>query len=201
MKRYNGSHGPVQIFLSAMILLLAVAAVPVRGNEEEAKKPAWLELAGGKLKLELPDQWERRRPQTRIVEHEFAAPAAEGDPAEARITVMGAGGGIQANIDRWIEQFVQPDGSPSKEKTEVEKKEVAGTEVYLVSITGTYKDRPGGGPFTQTPVVLREEYRMLSAIIATPDRGQHFIKMYGPRQTVDAQQEAFAKMVDSLQLP
>jgi hypothetical protein len=133
------------------------------------------------------------------VEHEFAAPAAEGDPAEARITVMGAGGGIQANIDRWIDQFAQPDGSASKDKTKVEKKEVAGTEVYLVSITGTYKDRPGGGPFTQTPVVMREDYRMLSAIIATRDQGHYFIKMYGPRKTVDAQQEAFEQMVASVQ--
>ena len=113
---------------------------------------------------------------------------------------MGAGGGVQANINRWVDQFVQPDGSESKDKTKIEKKQLDGTEVHVVSITGTYKDRPGGGPFTQTPVVLREDYRMLSAIIATPGQGHYFIKMYGPRKTVDAQQEAFEQMVESLQV-
>jgi hypothetical protein len=201
MMRSNCGARSVTRAMLAMAVL-GTAMFPsgvVRADDDDAQKGAKMELAGGRLTLAIPDSWQRRRPQTRIVEHEFAAPAAEGDPAEARITVMGAGGGIQANIDRWIDQFAQPDGSASKDKTKVEKKEVAGTEVYLVSITGTYKDRPGGGPFTQTPVVMREDYRMLSAIIATRDQGHYFIKMYGPRKTVDAQQEAFEQMVASVQ--
>ena len=169
--------------------------------DDGAKKPALLELADGKLTLAIPEKWERKPPASRIVDHEFAAPAVEGDPADARITVMGAGGGIQANIDRWVGQFEQPDGSDSKAKTKTEKKRVADTDVYIVSITGNYKDRPGGGPFTQTPVVLRKDYRMLSAIVATERQGHYFIKMYGPRKTVDAQEEAFAEMVASLKAP
>ncbi len=53
--------------------------------------------------------------QTRIVEHEFAIPAAEGDKADGRFTIMAAGGSVDANIDRWYAQFSQPDGGSTKE--------------------------------------------------------------------------------------
>lgn len=185
-----------------LIAVASLASLPAvrAADEEKAAADQTIALARGRLELQAPANWQRKKPQTRIVEHEFAAPAAEGDQADARITVMGAGGGVQANIDRWIDQFVQPDGSASKEKTEIEKKKVGDVEVHVVSIRGTYKDRPGGGPFTNTPVVMRENYRMLSAILVTENKGHYFIKMYGPQQTVDAQEAAFRQMLDTLQV-
>src|SRR5450432_3402808 len=49
-----------------------------------------------------------------MVEHEFAIPASKGDSADGRLTVMAAGGGIDANIDRWYGQFTQPDGASTR---------------------------------------------------------------------------------------
>lgn len=201
MRQASQTHWGILCSLPVLVMVGILSFGTLVTADEETKKPATLELADGKLTLVLPEKWERKPPASRIVDHEFAAPAVEGDPAEARITVMGAGGGIQANVDRWIGQFEQPDGSDSRDKTKVEKKRISDTDVYVVSVTGNYKDRPGGGPFTQTPVVVREDYRMLSAIVATERQGHYFIKMYGPRKTVDAQEEAFAEMVASLKAP
>ena len=184
---------------------LALAACVLNGTYSTERSWAAddervIEVGRGRISLQAPESWKRVKPQNRIIEHEFTAPAAEGDPADARITVMGAGGGVEANIERWVDQFVPAAGDEKDEQVKKEKSEREGAEVHVVSIVGTYKDRPGGGPFTNTPVVERENYRMLSAISATADKGQYFIKMYGPKSTVDANEEAFREMLETLKI-
>lgn len=176
------------------------ALIPLKAQETVPGSDGIIRLSDGRIQLPVPKSWQARRPQTRIVEYEFAAPAAEGDSTAARITIMGAGGGVDANIARWIDQFEQPDGSSSKEKTQVEKKTIAGVEIHLVSITGTYKDRPSGGPFAGGQIIRRPGYRMLGAIIVAPNLGHYYIKMYGPQKTVDAQEAAFKEMLHNLKV-
>ena len=67
------------------------------------------------------------------------------------MTIMGAGGSVEANIDRWIGQFTQPDGSDTKKAAKIEQKKIGGQEVHLVDVAGTYKDQRG--PFAGGPVV------------------------------------------------
>ena len=78
---------------------------------------------------------------------------------------MGAGGSIEDNIDRWLGQFIQPDGKKTKDKAKIDKKKIAGVPVHVVDIAGTYKDTPGG-PFARGKTIDREDYRMLGAIIS-----------------------------------
>jgi hypothetical protein len=111
---------------------------------------------------------------------------------------MGAGGSVDANIDRWFAQFSQPDGSSTKDKAKVEKMKVAGETVHFVDASGTYKDQRGG-PFAQQPTVERENYRMLAAIVTTKENGNFFIKFYGPAKTVAANKAAFLAMIESLE--
>ena len=61
------------------------------------------------------------------------------DTEDGRLTIMGAGGSIEANIDRWYGQFKQPDGSSTKDKAKVSKSKVAGQTVHMVDISGTFK--------------------------------------------------------------
>ncbi|REK12277.1 MAG: hypothetical protein DWQ37_12515 [Planctomycetota bacterium] len=170
--------------------LIAACAAPAMAQ----KNPGTMSLAGGKLELEAPADWVRKQPRTRIVEYEFEIPAAEGDQNDGRLTVMSAGGGVEANIERWYGQFKQPDGGSTKEQAKVEKIAVADQEVYLVDISGTFSDRRG--PFA--PAVERPDYRMLAAIIPTAGGGDQFIKFYGPAKTVAENQQAFRKMIDGL---
>ena len=121
----------------------------------------------------------------RFIDHEFAVPASKGDTEDGRVTVMGAGGTVEANLDRWIAQFSQPDGSETKNLVPEadRKKTIAGVEVHFVDLAGTYKDMPR--PFDPNGgATERKDYRMLAAIIVAPKLGNYFIKFYGPRQTV-----------------
>jgi hypothetical protein len=158
------------------------------------ENPSTMALGGGKLRLKAPATWIRKQPQSTIVEHEFAIPASKGDSADGRLTVMAAGGGVDANIDRWYGQFTQPDGASTRDRAKVKKLKVAGEDVHLVDISGTFKDQRGPA----APAVERPKYRMLAAIIATKS-GNYFIKLYGPERTVADNEKAFQIMIDGLE--
>ena len=134
-------------------------------------------IAGGGLSLEAPEGWKRVQPKSGIVETEFAIPSAGEGLQPGRMTVMGAGGSVQANVDRWYGQFTQPDGSATKDKAATKTLKLAGCTVTLVDVAGTYKDMPGG-PFAGGASIDRPDYRMLAAIVETPGKGSYFLKFY-----------------------
>jgi hypothetical protein len=195
----------VAIAISA-ISAIAVTAAARAADEKADAKSNTIDLADGKITLTAPASWVRKTPKVRFIDHEFAVPAEKGDSEtkgseDGRVTVMGAGGSIEANIDRWIAQFSQPDGSQTKSQiAEAErKKTIAGLDVHFVDLAGTYKDMPR--PFDPTsPAVERKDYRMLAAIIASPKLGNYFIKFYGPKQTVTAHADEFRKMIDGMKV-
>lgn len=160
---------------------------------QEAKK---ITLAEGKLVLPVPESWKQVEPKSRIVQYEFVAPAdAKQEDEVARITIMGAGGSIEANIERWQGQFEQTEGESTKEKTKTEKFDVGKNTVHWVDISGTFKDTMGAGPFSGAKPVLRKDYRMLAAIVVTEEQGQYFIKLTGNQDVVKKLEEGFKKML------
>lgn len=179
--------------LSAFLSFVVVAA-PARG--QAVADQATFTIADGAFSLAAPADWKRMPPKSRIVETEFEVPGA-GEAAAGRMTVMGAGGTVAANIDRWCGQFSQPDGSNTKDKTATKKLTLAGCGVTIVDIPGTYKDMPGG-PFAGGEAIDRPNYRMLAAIIETPDAGNYFLKFYGPAASVAQHADGFRKMIEGL---
>ena len=175
--------------MKTLVCLLAGCLPAVVWAAEEGTT---IEVGVGRA-LTAPAKWTPRKPASDLIQNEFTIPAAEGDKADARATVMLAGGSVEANIDRWYAQFTQPDGSATRDKAQVEKKQIAGREVHLVDMAGTYRDARPMGPATERP-----GYRMLAAVIPV-GQGRHcFVKLYGPEKTVAAQAAAFRKMIDGL---
>jgi hypothetical protein len=176
---------------AALVSLFVVAGT--YGVAAAQEKAGRIEFAGGKLMLKAPDTW-MRKPAT-FVEHEFAVPASKGDASDGRMTLMGAGGGVEANIDRWFGQFSQPDGGSTRDRAKVKKIKAGGQDVHLVDISGTFKDQRGPA----APAVERPKYRMLAAIVATKSLGNYFIKFYGPERTVADNEKAFVTMIEGLE--
>jgi hypothetical protein len=171
-------------------LVLVACAVSTAAAQQD---PAAMDL-GGKFEMRAPEGWMRQQPRTSIVEYEFAVPKAKDDAADGRMTIMRAGGGVEANIDRWYTQFTQPDGGSTRDRGKVKKITVAGEEVHLVDLSGTYKDQRG----PMAPAVERPDYRMLGAILATKNAGTFYIKLYGPKKTIADNEGAFVKMIEGL---
>lgn len=189
--------------MSKLFATLSIAALftlaPAFGEEkkEEKKEPTPFTVADGKLAFEAPAAWTKKKPKSNIIEVEFEAPAAKGDEIAGRLTIMGAGGNVEQNIERWYGQFTQPDGSDTKKAAKVEKKSIGGNTVHVVDIAGTYKDSPAG-PFAGGKTVNREDFRMLAAIIETKAAGNYFIKFYGPKGTIAENEKAFQELLQSL---
>ncbi|MFM8284112.1 MAG: hypothetical protein ACKOCW_11220 [Planctomycetaceae bacterium] len=178
--------------LAAVATLAVLAARPLPAQDDVRA----FRIADGAFSLEAPTGWKRVPPKSGIVETEFAIPS-EGDAPPGRMTVMGAGGSVQANVDRWYGQFSQPDGSATKDKAVTKSVKIAGCEVTMVDVSGTYKDSPGG-PFAGGKTVDRPGYRMLAAIVETPASQSYFLKFYGPAATVAKHADGFRAMVEGI---
>lgn len=106
----------------------------------------------------------------------------------------GQGGGIQANIDRWIHQFAQTDGSISTERAHTSHAEKSGWSLTTVDVSGSYTGGMGPASQSQEP---QPGYRMLAAIIEGPE-GPVFFKLTGPEAVVQASVSDFNTLLDSL---
>lgn len=158
-------------------------------------------VAGGALNFKAPSVWKKGKPGSRFVESEITVPKSGGDDKDGRLTIMRAGGSVEANIQRWYGQYSQPNGSDTKDVAKVTKSTVGenDNEVVWVDISGTLLDKPGG-PMSGGSVVEREDYRMLAAIIQAGEHGQCFVKLYGPRRTISDNEAAFRAFVGSLEI-
>lgn len=104
---------------------------------------------------------------------------------------VGGGGGVQANIDRWLGQF---EGAP---ESKTEEKEMGGKKVVLLTAKGTYLETaPGAGPFSGGAKTAKPDYTMLAAILPS-EQGDVFIKVTGPTKSVEAMREAYDKFIAS----
>lgn len=134
----------------------------------------------------------RRAPKSNMRAAEYGI--AGDDHAELSVFYFGEGaaGGVDANIERWLGQFSQADGSDTAKKAKRSEIKVAGMAVSQVETTGTFAGgmgNPGAGPAT--------DYMLLGAIANGPN-GAVFFKLTGPRAAVEKARAAFGKMVASL---
>ena len=180
--------------LTHLLAIGFIALLPLLALAEDKPAETPFAIGEGKLALTAPAGWKKVQPKSRIIEAEFEIPAAKDDEIAGRLTAMGAGGTVEANIDRWAAQFT---GEGVKPK--VEKKTIGGSEVHVVDLAGTYKDTPGG-PFAGGKTTLREDWRMLGAIIVTKDAGNYFLKLYGPKAAIGEAEKGFQEMLKSLKV-
>ncbi len=117
------------------------------------------------------------------------------DPAAPAADVVffhfgaGQGGGIDANIARWLGQFAE---GGDKVKPVIETADVKGTKVTRVRVaSGTFSSGMPGGP--TTPMT---NYGMYGAILESP-QGDVFIKLTGPADLVNAAATNFEAMIQS----
>lgn len=129
----------------------------------------------------------------------YAIPAAAGDRQDGEMAVFyfgpGQGGGVEANLRRWLGQFVKADGSPlTAGDAEREDQQVNGMAVTLLDVSGTYLFKPFPMAPKATPM---PGYRMLAAIVQGPD-APIFFKLTAPAKTVAAAEAEFRKIIASL---
>lgn len=138
------------------------------------------------LSFQIPQAWEKQQLSGALLgihEAKYTVPHTEG---AIEVTFSAAGGGAQANIDRWKGQ-VQP--GPGEKHTQ-SSMTVAGIDGIWVDLRGAYSAGAFGG---QPP---RENYRVLGVAISTQPR-QYFVKLYGPSRAVADVVDQFREVLES----
>ena len=122
----------------------------------------------------------------------YTVPASGGDKEDGECGVFyfgpGQGGGIDANLQRWISQF------ETQAKPQTAKKTVNGLSLTTIDLSGTYL--ASAGPMSPTKT-SKPGYRLLGGIVEGP-QGAVFFKFTGPAKTVSANQAAFEKLLASV---
>jgi hypothetical protein len=176
--------------LAAALLFAEGCGKKEQGGQSNVSLGSVTGTAGG-VRWMVPKRWaeEPGRPMRAAT---YAVPSSEGDPEGGECAVYffgaGQGGGVDANIDRWVGQFENP-GTPTKAS-----RDIGGLKVTEVQVAGTYLSP--GGPMMQSQG-KKENYRLTGAIVEGPD-GLVFFKLTGPSKTVTDAAGEFDAMMGSL---
>jgi hypothetical protein len=144
---------------------------------------------GAGLDFDMPQGWTDEPPSSSMRMAQATIPGP-GGPGSLAVFFFGpgGGGGVEANIQRWIEQ-VEVSGQPKQETFETAN----GYRVTWVDVAGTVKpSMMGTGPTEPQP-----NSRLLGAVVEGPG-GPWFFKATGPEATLTPQREAFLGMVRSV---
>jgi hypothetical protein len=191
--------------LAVAVVVIALAAWPRRqahdaqspaapATGQEAVDPGAGPGAGDPgIDWTVPSRWliQPERPMRLAT---YKIPAAAGDPEDAECAVFyfgpDQGGGVEANIERWVGQFEHPT-APARSTLRA-----GGLEIARVKVAGTYL--APGGPAMESQG-QKPGFELLGAI-ATGPGGQVFFKLTGPAKTVQSAGHEFDGMLASLKL-
>lgn len=170
-----------------------VTAAPAQTTTASPAAVGGSAASAGGLKWQTPAEWSAQ-PERPMRAATYSVPAVSGDPEAGEIAVFyfgpNEGGGVQANIDRWIGQMKQPDGGSSAAKAKVEKVQGA-VALTMLDLTGTYL--ASSGPMMEVSAE-KPNFRMIGAIAEGP-QGAVFFKFTGPAKTVEANASKFLEVV------
>jgi len=151
----------------------------------------------GGLTFKTPEGWEYQHPTSSMRRAELGV---RGDGGTAGLVVYFFGnqgaGSSQANIDRWVGQFKNPNGSPI-EAPIATKRKVAGFQTTQVEAAGTYVGGMGAG----APPAAKGQpgQRMIATIVDTPS-GPFYFKFLGADKTVAENRKALDGLFASMKL-
>ena len=169
------------LFLFSAFLALSLTTACGQGAEESTNV-----IEGAGIRLPLPEAWKVEPPGSSMRLGQASIP---GDDGEAVLAVfffgVGSGGGVQANIDRWVGQMETADGAEPEQET----LEGDNTMITWVDVSGTLMPSMMGGATEPLP-----NYRMFGAVIEG-EGGPWFVKVTGPEGTLAEARDDFVAML------
>jgi len=148
----------------------------------------------GAIAFKLPGKWQPQQPSSSMRRAQLSASGSAG-PAELIVYFFGpqGAGTASANIERWIGQFTNADGSPVSDAKKTSSK-VGGFDVTKVEVAGRYAGGMGAAGQQQA---AQADQRLIAAIVST-EGGPYYFKFLGPSATVTEQRAAFDDVIASV---
>jgi hypothetical protein len=141
-----------------------------------------------------PPEWKRAERTNPMRKASYTVPRVGKDPEDGELGVFyfgpGQGGAVDANVDRWVKQFVDLPADRVKRAD----REANGLVQHTVEIeSGTFN----ANTMSAGKPKLKPDYGLLGAIVEAPS-GVYFFKLTGPKATVAAGKKTFLKLLDSI---
>jgi hypothetical protein len=175
---------PWLVFESIVLSAIVVCVVSSIRADEPAKTKS---VTAGPLKLAVPETWKQKEASSRFRLAQFSIPKVAGDPEDAEFVIYffgaGGGGGPEANLHRWIDQF-----QSNERKVKLTSGKSPQGEYMLADVSGTW-NKPVGPMIAQKTVEMSGA-RALSVILTGKDQANYFLRLTGPEKTVSANADA-----------
>ncbi|MCC7013848.1 MAG: hypothetical protein IT454_14925 [Planctomycetes bacterium] len=153
--------------------------------------------AAKELSFTAPEGWISEPPSNAMRKGQYRLPPSAGDTAAAELVIFYSGkmgmGPLEANLNRWALQFEQTDGSKSRDKMTNTTRRVDAGAVTETELEGTYvaeKVMGSGERYHESG------WKLMGAILES-DHGPYYLKLVGPKATVEAHAAAFRAFVSS----
>ncbi|RLT07232.1 MAG: hypothetical protein DWI22_10470 [Planctomycetota bacterium] len=162
------------------------AAATEKSAKAEKKAEEIVDVKIGELDLKLPKSWKQSDATLPMRLATFEVPAGEGDKDKGEFVISsfpGGGGGVDANISRWVGQF-----SAEGRKVTVRQGKAGESDYFVANISGTYM-KPDGPPILRKTKETPGQ-RMVGVILNLEGKAVYFMKLTGPDATVAAQLNA-----------
>ncbi len=174
------------IVFTALLIAQPVAAAD-KADAKKTKPAKTRDVKIDELQLTVPVSWKQTPPKNRLRKGQFEIPAVKGEKLNVELVIYefgGGGGGVGANVRRWINQF-QPKGR----KATIRQGKCKQGPYIFVDITGTY-NQPIGPPIRRQTKTLANA-RMIAVILAVKDKQKvYYLKAAGGAKTVTANEDA-----------
>lgn len=185
MKNHPVSRRPVAVLFTAILAVSSIACSGGESGQSASSVPLADRVQLEGFSFQPPTSWKAEAPSSGMRMAQYRIDPAPGDSESGECALFhfpGSGGPVQANIDRWIGQFQQPDGSNSADHASVQKFSSEGLNVSYVEVAGTYT---GGMTGMGAPSEPKPGYRMVAGVVETA-QGPWFMKCTGPSATMEA---------------
>ncbi|MEX2288448.1 MAG: hypothetical protein WD648_15230 [Planctomycetaceae bacterium] len=166
---------------------VGIAADDAKKDEKAKPAEATKDVKIDDITLKVPESWKQQEPTSNSRKAQFKIEKVEGDSESAELAVFffgGSGGGVDANLKRWVSQF-----QDKERKAKITQGESPQGKYVFADITGTY-NMPIG-PIVQQKTKPLPGARMLGVILSVEGKGNYFLKLTGPEKTVAAAAKAF----------
>ena len=171
------------------IALLAFSSLLLA--EDAEKKAETREVKIKDITLTIPADWKHTEPGgqfARLRLAQFQIPPAKGDEETVELVVSsfgGGGGGLQANLPRWVGEF-EPKGREMKITTGKSKQ----GEYSVVTVSGSHV----GPPFSRRTTPLADA-KLIAISLVVPEKGTYYLKVSGPAKTIEGVADDLRKAI------
>jgi hypothetical protein len=170
------------------------AEVPAEEPSATAAVAPRFQVSG--LSFAVPDDWVSEPTSSGMRAAQWRLP---GSTEQSSVHVVlyyfgrSGAGDLTANLDRWIGQVQQPDGSDSRQVTAINTAEFGGCKVHCVDVAGTYVAETSPGSEVR---LNQSDSRLLAAVVETK-AGPYYLKVVGPATVLEGQKPAFDALLES----